>query len=82
MIIYQQLFEQTILLVQQIEQILGQISFQLNILTEQLSNEISMNKGINIDQLLSQHSIQINQFIQQNWIKDFNTIEATLNALS
>ena len=80
--ISQQLFEQTILLMNQIDQIVNQTLNQLNILIQQLSNDISINNGINIDHLLSQHSIQINLFIQQFWIKDFNIIEATLNALS
>lgn len=82
MIIYQQLIEQTILMINQIDEIVNKTLNELNILIQQLWNDISINNGINIDQLLSEHSIRMNHFIHQIWIKDFNIIEATLNALS
>jgi hypothetical protein len=82
MIVYQELLEQIISIMQKLQNIIGRTLDELHILVEQLWIDISQNNGRNIDRLLSEHAIRTNAYMQQMWIKDINALEATLNALN
>jgi hypothetical protein len=82
MIVYQELLEQIISIMQKLQNVIGRTLDELHILVEQLWIDISQNNGINIDRLLSEHAIRTNAYMYQMWIKDINALEATLNALN
>ncbi len=82
MIVYQELLEQIISIMQKLQNIIGRTLDELHILVEQLWIDISQNNGINIDRLLSEHAIRTNAYMYEMWIKDINALEATLNALN
>lgn len=82
MIVYQDLLEQIISIMKKLQLIIDYIFNQLHILIQQLWIDISQNNANNIQHLLYQHDIKTNDYINQMWIKDINTLEATLNALT
>jgi len=82
MIVYKELLEQMILIMQKLENVIGRTLNELHILVEQLSIDISNNNGNNIDRLLAEHANRTNAYMNEMWIKDVNILEATLNALN
>ena len=82
MIVYQELLEQFISIMQKLKIVIGRTLDELHILVEQLWVDISHNNGTNIDRLLSEHANRTNAYMNEMWVKDVNTLEATLNALN
>jgi hypothetical protein len=82
MIVYKELLEQMILIMQKLENVIGRTLNELHILVEQLWIDISNNNGNNIDRLLAEHANRTNAYMNEMWIKDVNILEATLNALN
>ncbi len=82
MIVYKELLEQMISIMQKLENVISRMLNELHILVEQLWIDISNNNGNNIDRLLAEHANRTNAYMNQMWIKDVNILEATLNALN
>ncbi len=82
MIIYQQLLEQIISIMQKLQNVIGRTLDELHILVQHLWIDISQNNGKNIDRLLAEHANRTNAYINETCMKDLNSLEATLNALN
>jgi len=82
MIVYKELLEQMISIMQKLENVISRMLNELHILVEQLWVDISNNNGNNINRLLAEHANRTNAYMNQMWIKDVNILEATLNALN
>jgi len=78
MIIYKELLEQMILLMQKLQNTISQTLDEFHTLVEQLWNDISNNNGKNIDRLLEEHERHMNE----KWMKDINKLEARLNTMN
>jgi len=78
MIIYKELLEQMILLMQKLQNTISQTLDEFHTLVEQLWNDISNNNGKNVDRLLEEHERHMNE----KWIKDINKLEAKLNTMN
>lgn len=81
-IIYQDLFEQIISIMQKLQNVIYKTLDQLHILVQQLWVDIEQNNGINIHYLLSEHANTTNIYINQMFIKHINVLEAALNAFN
>jgi hypothetical protein len=82
MIIYQELLQQLISIMQKLQNVIGRTLDELHILVQQLWVDISNNDGKNVDRLLSEHANRTNAYMNEMWMKDINVLEATLNALN
>jgi len=82
MIIYQELLEQIISIMQKLQNVIGRTLDELHILVKHLWIDISQNNGTNIDRLLAEHATRTNSYINETCMKDLNSLEATLNALN
>ncbi len=69
------------MIIQKLQNIIGRTLDELHILVGQLSNDISINHGNNIERLLQQHEQRTTAFINQQWTKHINQIELKLNTL-
>jgi hypothetical protein len=78
MIIYKELLEQMILLMQTLQNTISQTLDEFHTLVEQLWNDISNNNGKNVDRLLEEHEKHMNE----KWMKDINKLEAKLNTMN
>jgi len=78
MIIYKELLEQMILLMQKLQNTISQTLDEFHTLVEQLWNDISNNNGKNVDRLLEEHERHMNE----KWMKDINKLEAKLNTMN
>jgi hypothetical protein len=76
---YQQLLEQMILIVQNLENVIGRTLDELQILIGRIWEDISKNNGNNVEQLLQEHEQRTRAFINQQWIKHINDIQSKLN---
>ncbi len=78
MIIYKELLEQMILLMQKLQNTISQTLDEFHTLIEQLWNDISNNNGKNVDHLLEEHERHMNE----KWMKDINKLEAKLKTMN
>jgi hypothetical protein len=78
MIIYKELLEQMILLMQTLQNTISQTLDEFHTLVEQLWNDISNNNGKNVDHLLEEHERHMNE----KWMKDINKLEAKLKTMN
>jgi archaellum component FlaC len=81
MMIYKELLEQMIPVMQKLQDFVGQILDELHALVRQLWDDISKNDGKEVDRLLEEHERRTEAHINERWMKNCNEIEIKLRSL-
>jgi len=82
MIVYKELLERMVPIMQKLQSFIGQTLDELHKLISYLWDDISKNDGRNVDRLLEEHKNRTEAHLNEQWLKDISELEAKLNALN
>ena len=79
--IYKELLEEMILVMQKLEDFVGQILDELHQLIKQLWDDIYNNDGKEVEHLLEKHQHRTEAHMNEQWMNDIQQLEAKLQTL-
>jgi len=81
MVIYKELLEQMIPIMQKLQSFISQTLDELHALVAQLWDDISKNNGKQVERLLEEHEHRIEEHMSEKWMKDINQLEVKLQRI-